>query len=100
MYVSAAFEAKLPPTRQDLVTLTPNNSLQLPLIGILCFSSFKVTQLIKVDYQDCNNLGLKAIQVCHNLRAQLIFRVAINEGSADNCCQTLLIFETDISRKD
>ena len=27
MYVWAAFEAKLPPTRQDLVTLIPNNSL-------------------------------------------------------------------------
>ena len=27
MYVWAAFEAKSPPTRQDLVTLTHNNSL-------------------------------------------------------------------------
>ena len=28
MYVWAAFEAKLPPTRQDLVTLIPNSSLK------------------------------------------------------------------------
>ena len=27
MYVWAAFEAKSPPTRQDLATLIPNNSL-------------------------------------------------------------------------
>ena len=28
MYVWAAFEAKSPPTRQDLVTLIPNSSLE------------------------------------------------------------------------
>ena len=32
MYVWAAFEAKSPPTRQDLVTLIPNSSLQAKYI--------------------------------------------------------------------
>ena len=36
MYVLAAFEAKSPPTRQDLATLIPNNSLYLhPLLMIM-----------------------------------------------------------------
>ena len=32
MYVWAAFEAKSPPTLQDLVTIIPNNSLYLSLL--------------------------------------------------------------------
>ncbi len=43
MYVWAAFQAKLPPTRQDLVTLIPNSSLDFKFLIITCanFKNFK-----------------------------------------------------------
>ena len=44
IYVWAAFEAKSPPTCQDLVTLIPNSSLEFAYIPEKCVIGISINQ--------------------------------------------------------
>ena len=64
MYVWAAFEAKSPPTRQDLVTLIPNSSLKRTVI-LVRFINHNGHKAVKNCYRPlcskCNNSAMYII---------------------------------------
>ena len=103
MYVWAAFEAKSPPTRQDLATLIPNNSLYLNCIKDTFYivskgAAIGKTGKISVYFQ----VDLVAIEAkpspSNRLLLLLVLPVKIHGGALGLDCRDKLLLPTQCPR--